>query len=93
MIRWCSNPGLSELLERCAAVQSIRNSGDLDTVEAHPHCQLTVLVALIRLRNHLNSKNHKNTKLYMLNPQIAVVRIVKSLDFLKVLTLTWAFYH
>jgi hypothetical protein len=58
VIRWCTNPGLGELLERCAAVQSIGNSGDLDAVEAHPHRQLTVLVALIRLSNHLNSKNH-----------------------------------
>jgi hypothetical protein len=65
MIRWCTNPGLSELLERCAGVQAIRNSGDLDTVEAHPHCQLAVLVALIRLSYHLNSKNHKNTEFYV----------------------------
>ncbi len=75
VIRRCSNPGLSELLERCAAVQTIGNSGDLDTVEAHPHSQLTVLVALIRLSYHLNSKNHRNST------YIEAVKILKSLDF------------
>jgi hypothetical protein len=33
-------------------------------MEAHPHSQLTVLVALIRLSYHLNSKNQEKITVY-----------------------------